>query len=208
MQINQSFDARNIAPQQGGGAHPVGNKFPFTITNTSIEENKAKDGGMFCVELTSPHGSIISRYNLFNKSAQAIEIAQKELSALCHATGIFQLDFNNEGAALRNAKGLMDIAFQKGHEPTAEKPQGGYVELKKVYDVNGNEPGKAPAPQAAQPSQNGQAAQPSAQAAGWGGSAPNPSPSPAPAPTNGGGGWQPGAAPAASNGGGTKPPWS
>src|ERR1051326_227119 len=38
----------------------------------------------------------------------------------------------------------MDVGFQKGHEPTAEKPEGGYVELKKVYDINGNEPGKTP----------------------------------------------------------------
>jgi len=39
----------------------------------------------------------------------------------------------------------LDVNYQKGEEPTAERPEGGYVEVKKVYDVNGNEPGKAPA---------------------------------------------------------------
>lgn len=158
-----SFDANQFAPRQVGEGHPVG-IYPFTITDTKIVPTKDQTGGMFVVEFTSPNGSISSRYNIWNNSAKAVEIAHGQLSALCHAVGVFKLDWQNEGAALRGARGQMKIDYQKGEEPTAEKPAGGYVEIKKVYDVNGNEPGKAPAvapqPQQQNPPSNG--------AGGWG----------------------------------------
>lgn len=147
MPYDAVFNANEVAPRQGGGAHPVGNKFPFTITHTFIKSTKDNKGGIFEVEFTSNVGSIKENYNLWNESETARNIAKGELSALCHATGIFQIDFKNDGAALRGAKGLMDIGFQKGHEPSAEKPEGGYVEIKKIYDIAGNEPGKNAAPQ-------------------------------------------------------------
>lgn len=222
MPIDAVFDATTVTPRQGGGAHPVGNKFPFRITNTEIVETKDKKGGMFSVEFTSEVGSITHRYNLWNESEAARRIANEQLSALCYATGIFKIDFKNDGAALRNGRGLMDIGFQKGHEPSAEKPEGGYVELKKVYDAAGNEPGKAPVNQAqpngnpagaqqyqpqtgfnsqAQPQQNQPANNQQPSNAGWApqqnGAQPATNGNPA-----GGGGWQQNAA-----GGGEKPPW-
>lgn len=150
MPLDAVFNANEVAPKQGGGAHPVGNKWPFTITGTKVSGTKDNSGGMFEVEFTSNVGSITERYNLWNASEQARNIAKQELSALCHATGIFMLDFKNDGAALRGAKGLMDVGFQKGHEPSPEKPEGGYVELKKVYDLQGNEPGKGATAQSPQ----------------------------------------------------------
>lgn len=141
--ITGGFDANQFAPKQLGESHPIG-KFPFTITGTTIEENKEKTGGFFKVDFTSPVGVAVMRYNLWNQSAKAVEIAHGQLSALCHAVGIFKLDWGNEGAALRNGKGMMEIGYQKGEEPTPEKPSGGYTEVKKVYDANGNEPGKPP----------------------------------------------------------------
>lgn len=170
-----TFDANQFAPRQGGGAHPVG-KYPFTIDHTEIKQNSKGTGGLFVVVFKSDQGQHINNYNLWNESPKAVEIAHGQLSALCHATGIFKLDWANEGAALRGARGQMEIGYQKGEEPTAEKPGGGYVELKKVYDANGNEPGRAPAaaPQTmqrdpvqsdtAQPWGNGQAPQPQQQA--------------------------------------------
>ncbi len=204
-----SFDATQHAPRQGGQAHPVG-KFPFTISDTAIVPTKDGNGGMFVITFTSPSGDMINRYNLWNTNAKAVEIAHGQLSALCHATGVFRLNFDNAGAELRGARGMMEIGYQKGEEPTAEKPAGGYVELKKVYDANGNEPGKAPAaapqPQpSAQapwpgPNTQGQANPPvngNGQAVGW-----QPQGSQAtPAPPNGLAGWQQGPAQAA-------PPWA
>ncbi len=145
MPMDYAFDARQFEPVQSvGTSHPPG-KYPFTISNTSIEPTKDNTGGMFVVAFTTPQGMISKRYNLWNNSPKAVEIAHKELSALCHATGVFQLTFKDDGAALRNAQGMIEVDWQKGNEPTAEKPHGGYTEVKKVLDRNGNEPGKAPA---------------------------------------------------------------
>src|SRR6202035_2313479 len=127
--INYTFDANQFKPQQSVDKHPIG-KYPFTVSNTSCEQTKDQQGGMFIVEFTTPAGRIVSRYNLWNNHPKAVEIAHGQLSALCHATGVFRLDFNNDGAALRNARGVLEVGWQKGEEPTPEKPEGGYVEVK------------------------------------------------------------------------------
>jgi hypothetical protein len=207
------FDATQVEPQQGLSKHPAG-MFDFLISSTYGKTTKAGDGGMLVVEFTSPAGRIENRYNLFNNSAQAVDIAQKQLSALCHAVGVFKLSFpkNPDGspnlpmmaAELRNARGRMEVGPQQNN---AE-----YMEVKRVFDVNGNEPGKsgnaAPQPQQqpqqqAPMTQNGQG--------GWGGQPQQQNPAPqqntAPPPNNNaGGGWGGNAAPA-NNGGNAKPPW-
>lgn len=193
----QNFDATGIPPQQVSGKHPEGN-FPFQISNTRVVPTKANDGGIFEVEFTTPGGSIINRYNLFNKSQQAVEIAQKELSALCHATGVFKLSMNADNLAmcgheLRGARGVIKVRTQPGNEQ--------YSEVEKVFDANGNEPGKSGATAAPQPQQGGNS--------GWGTPAqqqPNNAPAPSPAPQ----GWQAGPSnPAPANqGGGAAPPWA
>ena len=206
------FDATQHEPQQVGGKHPPGNKFPFVITATEVKDVKDGHGKKYYeVTFTSPAGSIRNNYNLWNDSEQARKISVGQLSALCHATGIFKINFKDpiavgvDGRELIGGKGLMDVGFQAGQEPSAEKPEGGYVEIKKIYDVNGNEPGKGPATQQAQTTQqhtvqSGWAA-PNKEAApataNWG---PGTNPNPAPA----GGGWQPGAGSTIQE----KPPWS
>jgi len=224
MPYDATFDARSVQPQQGGGRHPVGNKFPFKITNTEIKQVKDKNAGLFEVEFTSPAGSIKNNYNLWNENETARKIANQALSALCHAVNIFQLDFKNDGKALLGGQGLMDVGFQKGHEPSADKPEGGYVEIKKVYDMAGNEPGKGPAqaqqqspqqsyqqgqPNLPQTQQGGPQVQqgwtggqqqapqnnaPQTAAGGWGGQQQQTAPQQS-APQNNGGGWQQGSAP-------------
>lgn len=218
MQVNWQFDANQYEPNQGLGIHPVAQKIPFTITNTSIVETKDKTGGMLVVEFTSPAGMIVQRYNINNQSAKAVEIAYGQLSALCRATNIHRIDGSNECAALRGGKGLMDVGYQKGEEPDPAFPdRKGYTELKRVYDLAGNDPSKmgaSAAPQQAsgfgQP-QTAQQAQPNGpmtqQPGGGWNSQPAPSaaqqqPQGQPNPNQQGGAWQPGgAAP-----GGT-PPW-
>lgn len=156
-----NFDANQFTPKQGGVSHPVGNKFPARISNTSIEPTKAGDGGMFVVEFTTPAGSIDMRYNLWNPNPQAVEISQGQLSALCHATGVFRLQWENEGAAMRSASCMIDVQQQtdKDGKPT------NYTRVSKVYDAAGNEPGKSQA----QPQQQPQGGQPMQQntTGGW-----------------------------------------
>lgn len=138
-----SFNANQFEPNQGFGVHPPAQKIPFTITGTEIKENSAKDGGYFKVEFTSPLGMVVMNYNIWNKTPKAVEIAHGQLSALCRAVNIYQIDWGNEGAALRGAKGLMDVGYQKGEEPSPDNPNAkGYTELKRVYDMAGNDPSK------------------------------------------------------------------
>ena len=220
MQVNWQFNANQYEPNQGFGIHPPAQKAPFTITNTAIKENAAKTGGYLEVEFTSAQGIIRNNYNINNPSAKAVEIAYGQLSALCRAVGIYQIDGSNECAALRGAKGLMDVGYQKGEEPDAAFPdRKGYTELKRVYDINGNDPSKPAQAQTAQaggfggPAQPQQTAQPLQQQPGgnWGSqpAAPQQAPQQQPqpqqqAPQQGPGGqaWQPG-------GGGQQaaPPW-
>lgn len=196
----RNFDATNIPPQQAGGKHPEYSG-PATITGTRAEPTKDGTGGMFVVTYTTPAGSIDSRYNLWNKSEKAVEIANKELSALCHATGIFKLSMSADnlpmcGHELRGAQLVIDV------RPQANNPD--YMEVKKVYDRNGNEPGKAPT-NAPQPQQQGSA---------WGGgngqAAPQPAANPNPAPAAATSGWGNTQGTVAANptqGGGGAPPW-
>lgn len=170
------FDATQVQPQQSVPQHPVGEKFQGTITNTEIKPNKAGDGGFLEVELSSNVGKAYLRYNLWhNTSQQAVEIANKQLSALCHAVNIFRLNYTTDAAELRNARLLFDVAEQFGNR--------GFVQVTKVYDINGNEPGKVGAgpaqamPMQQQPQQQPQQASPGAWAA--------------PTAQPGAGGWQP-----------------
>jgi hypothetical protein len=175
------------------------------LSRIEIKETAAKDGGYFVVEMTSPLGMIRHNYNIWNKTPKAVEIAHGQLSALCRAVGIYQIDWGNEGAALRGGRGTMDVGYQKGEEPSADNPNAkGYTELKRVYDAAGNDPAKPQAAQAQAQPQQGQpmTAQPGG---GWGTQA-QPQPNP-PAPPNGSSaasGWQPGNA---GNAPAANPPW-
>lgn len=160
MQVNWNFNANQYEPNQGIGSHPPATKIPFQITNTSIVETKDKTGGMLVVELTSSLGVMVQRYNIHNQSPKAVEIAYGQLSALCRATGRLQIDGNNECAALRGGQGLMDVGYQKDEEPNAAFPdRKGYTELKRVYDLAGNDPSK-PMTATVQPQAQPQASQP------------------------------------------------
>lgn len=172
MQVNWNFNANQYEPNQGFGVHPPALKVPFTITNTAIKETKDKTGGYLAVEFTSPQGMITQNYNINNASPKAVEIAYGQLSALCRAINVYQIDGNNECAALRGGKGLMDVGYQKGEEPGPNNPDAkGYTELKRVYDMAGNDPSK-PAAQAQTQSGSTPSGQPMTQqpGGGWGNS--------------------------------------
>lgn len=181
--INYVFNAQNYVPDQGMPTHPEG-KFPAIISNTLIRPTKDGTGGMFVVEFTTQVGRIEMRYNLWNSSAQAVDIAHKQLSALCYVTGVFNVDMNNEGASLRNAQCMIEVAKQRTN------PE--FNEVRRVLDRNGNEPGKTGAQQSqpgpAQQQPQAQPMQPIGQ--------PQPQPQPQPAGWAGPGGAPQGNAPA------------
>ena len=183
-QLIQAFNAQQYDPTQGGGNLPVG-RHPLIIESSEVKANKANDGGYLQLNLKLIDGPQMGatgayRLNLYHSNPQTAEIAHRQLSAICHVIGVFNVQDSQQ---LHNIPFIAEVGLQKGEEAA----QKGYTEVKKVFDINGNEPGKAGqgAP-AAQPQQQpaaqggfGQqqpaqqpAAQPQGNAPAWGGGQP------------------------------------
>ena len=179
-QLLQAFNAQQYDPTQGGGNLPVG-RHPSIIESSEVKANKANDGGYLQLNvklIDGPQTGTTGAYrlNLYHSNPQTAEIAHRQLSAICHCVGVFNVQ---DSGQLHNIPFIIEVGLQKGEEAA----QKGYTEVKKVFDINGNEPGKAGqgAP-AAQPQQQpaaqggfGQqqpAAQPQGNAPAWGGGQP------------------------------------
>lgn len=87
MQFN--FDARTVQPAEPGV--PVWDGIvPVQITRTEIKPTAANNGSnMLVLSVQALAGTFTSqvnviRLNLWNANAQAVDIAQRELSAICH----------------------------------------------------------------------------------------------------------------------------
>ena len=185
-QLIQAFNAQQYDPTQGGGSLPVG-RHPVIIESSEVKANKANDGGYLQLNLKLIDGPQTGttgayRLNLYHSNPQTAEIAHRQLSAICHCVGVFNVQ---DSGQLHNIPFIIEVGLQKGEEAA----QKGYTEVKKVFDINGNEPGKAgqgaPAAQPQQqPAQGGfgqqqpaqqpqqPAAQPQGNAPAWGGGQP------------------------------------
>lgn len=155
-QLLQAFNAQQFDPTQGGGSLPVG-RHPVIIESSEVKANKANDGGYLQLNLKLIDGPQTGttgayRLNLYHSNPQTAEIAHRQLSAICHVVGVFNVQ---DSGQLHNIPFIIEVGLQKGEEAA----QKGYTEVKKVFDINGNEPGKAgqgaPAAQPQQPAQGG-----------------------------------------------------
>lgn len=136
------FDASAHKPEQiGGGAKVPPGKYAFRIVNTSLNDTKDKDGMFLKVDFHTNAGEIPWRLNVKNASKQAEAIAEKQLITLCHVTGIFRVDMNNEGKELIGGEGMLEV----GEQTDKDGKPNGYTEVKKLFYKDGNEPGKEPA---------------------------------------------------------------
>lgn len=141
-----SFNAQEHQPSYGSNnsALPPGD-YTVVIVNSEKVQNAKKNGGFLAFDLAVVDGPLkdqkhTDRLNLMNQNPTTVEIANKQLSAYCHVLGVFQF---NDTTQLHGIPFKVTIGYQKGHEPTEEKPEGGYTEVKELFDINGNEPGKA-----------------------------------------------------------------
>lgn len=162
MQLPQAFNAQQYDPTQGAGGLPIG-KHAVIIESSEVKATKDNTGGYIQLNLKITEGPQTGsggayRLNIYSANAQAVEIANKQLSAVCHVTGVFNV---------QDSQQLHNIPFMVEVGPQKNKPE--YTEVKKVFDAAGNEPGKAAQPAAPAPA----AATPGAPAA-WGNSAPAP----------------------------------
>ena len=157
-QLIQAFNAQQYDPTQGGGSLPVG-RHPVIIESSEVKANKANDGGYLQLNvklIDGPQTGTTGAYrlNLYHSNPQTAEIAHRQLSAICHCVGVFNVQ---DSSQLHNIPFIIEVGLQKGEEAA----QKGYTEVKKVFDINGNEPGKA--------GQGAPAAQPQQQPAAQGG---------------------------------------
>ncbi len=168
----QDFDARSVQPQQpsGGGGHPPG-IWEVQVTNTFLQPSNNNEHLMLHVEFSSSVGRQVERFIVDGNSPKAIEIAQKQIAALCHVSNIYRLTypkdangspiFSEAARELRGARLKIEIAPQKDKEGKDSI----YMEVKKYFDIAGNEPGKSGAAPQTQPAQQSSQGQPG----GWGG---------------------------------------
>lgn len=89
--LGMTFDATQVEPSAGFEVIPAG-KYHVQIVNSEMRPTKAGNGEMLWLEMTiidGPHANkrLFDRLNLVNPNQQAVEIAQRTLSAICHATG-------------------------------------------------------------------------------------------------------------------------
>jgi len=155
-QLLAMFDARAFDPTQGVGSLPIG-KHPVIAESSEVRPTSNNDGGYLQFNLKiidGPNAGATGAYrlNLYNASQKAVEIAHRQMSALCHVTGVYNVQ---DSAQLHNIPFMIEVGAQKGEDAVAK----GYTEIKRVFDIHGNEPGKqAQGAQAAQPQQQAAAA--------------------------------------------------
>ena len=175
VKLMNPFNPLDHNPVQGAGSLPLG-RHKFVIESASVDANKQGTGGFLQLNLKIVDGEFAGmtgadRLNLYNNSAKAVEIANNKLSAYCHVTGQFQLGTDGcDVSVLFNIPFYADVVNQKlTEEQEAKKAQGEtvtpYTEIKKLFDINGNEPGKSGGQN--QPQQQPQQQQQQA-ANGWG----------------------------------------
>jgi hypothetical protein len=90
-QLGGTFDATTVAPSQAFSVIPAG-KYKVQVVDSDMRATKDGNGQYLWLEMEILDGEfkgqkLWDRLNLVNQNTQAVEIAQRALSALCHATG-------------------------------------------------------------------------------------------------------------------------
>ena len=134
-----NFNAAEIEPQQSFDALPPG-RYEAIISESEMKDTKAGTGQYLQLTFTVVGGQhegrkLWSRLNLVNPNATAVQIAERELSAICHCVGIMEPGDSDE---LHNIPLTVDVVQELN-------PQSGQMtnRIKGYSQANG-----APAPKA------------------------------------------------------------
>ena len=145
--LNMNFDASTVQPTSGYDPLPNGEYLVVAIA--SDMKTASKSGGQYLeVELEVLDGNfkgrkVWDRINLINPSAKTVEIAQRQLSSLCHATGVMNV---TDSAQLHNIPVIATIKYKD--------PQNGYGasnDVRGYKKANDQSTPQAPQQQAAVP---------------------------------------------------------
>ena len=158
--LGTTFDATNIEPAKPFEVLPPG-KYSAQIVKSETRVTKDGTGQYLLVEidvLDGPHKGrkLFDRLNLVNANPQTVEIAQRTLSAICHATGRMQVQDSEE---LHLIPFIADVQVAP--------PRNGYGESNKVRYLPLNAGVKPVTPQPARTAAPQQQSQPAAPAAAF-----------------------------------------
>jgi hypothetical protein len=98
--LGGTFDASGVAPSEERGILPAGD-YVSAIAKSEVRDTKAGTGKYINLEWEVMDGPAKGRrfwqsLNLWNPNVQAVEIAQRELSAICHAAGRLRVSDTEE----------------------------------------------------------------------------------------------------------------
>jgi len=121
--LGDGFDATTVEPRGEFDVLPNG-KYVAAIIDSEWKPTKAGTGHYLAMTLEVLDGECKGRkfwdqLNLQNPNQQAVEIAQRTLSTMCHATGVLQL---KDSSQLHNIPMLVKVVVkqQDGYDPKNE----------------------------------------------------------------------------------------
>ena len=142
------FNPMEVQPASGGGGSlPVSDSNGHLVIIESAEWKPFADASagqrlVFVLRITEgalAGGTGFYGLNLGHlRSAEAVNIARSDLSAICHCCGWLQPLVQPLAGDLYNRPFRVVVGLQKGEEAA----QKGYTEVKKILDANGNRAGQ------------------------------------------------------------------
>ena len=137
--FDTSFDATSVEPTTAHELLPAG-KYRAQIVESEMRVTKNGMGQFLWLMLDILEGEhkgrkIFDQLNLVNRNEQTVEIAQRTLSAICHATGKLQV---NDSEELH----LIPMTIQVGVKP----PKDGYGERNTIRYMVPEAPAQATPP--------------------------------------------------------------
>jgi hypothetical protein len=135
-QLGQTFDANGVAPATPMELIPPGD-YTVEIVNSEMRDTKDGAGKYLWLEMDIVDGpcakrKLWDRLNLVNGNSQAQEIAQRALSAICHAVGQMQVNDSEQlhhrplkaTVKVRPARGEYGASNEiRGYQPASGAPR-------------------------------------------------------------------------------------
>lgn len=156
---NLNFDANAVQPQESFEPIPAG-WYECMIVESEMKQTKNGTGQYLQLRLDVTEGQyanrvLFERLNLDNPNTTAVEIAQRTLSAICHATGVLQ---PRDSSDLHNIPLRVKVSVRPaGNGYDANNDIKGYESLGGVKQAA---PVKQPAKTASQPAAQSGAVKP------------------------------------------------
>lgn len=130
----QIFNALEFDPSQGSAKHPAG-RHQVRIVDTQTIPGKGNGAMTVVLTYQSNVGRQSQRFNIVNPGQDQNEkISRQQLSAVCHATEVFNLNIAGNCRELLNKELILDI----GDQASGDKLPDGtakYSEVKCIYDI-------------------------------------------------------------------------